>query len=103
QIRFYNPEHYSRNFNVANIHLQLSRIPEHAAVSAQTPFVPHLALRNDIYQFPILKNADYIVYSENESSYPLTKEQFDKKLDEILISGQWEFVYEGEISILKRR
>lgn len=103
QIRFYNAEHYSRNFNVANIHLQLSRIPEHAAVSAQAPFVPHLALRNDIYQFPIVNNANYIVYSLNESSYPLTKEQFDKKLDEILNSGQWEFVYVGEISILKRR
>jgi uncharacterized membrane protein len=59
--RIYQPEHWTRNFDVPQTYLALNLIPTNAAVSAQSPFVPHLAEREHIYQYPIIKDAGYII------------------------------------------
>lgn len=96
KIRFYQAAHYSRKYNVKTVYLELDKIPSGAAVSAQSPFVPHLALRDKIYQFPVIKDADYIVLSLNEDKFPLKEEEFTAKLKEINASGEWEETFSGE-------
>jgi uncharacterized membrane protein len=102
QIRFYKKAHYERELDIKNLNYYLSKIPEDAKVSAQVFLVPHLALRDNIYQFPIIMDADYIIYCRKEGAYPLTKPEFDKKADELESSKEWVVCYKNEVTILKR-
>lgn len=102
QIRFYKLNHYKRDYNVKNVHEQLAKIPPQAIVSAQSPFLPHLSLRNHIYQFPIIKDAAYVVYSEKENTYPISQNKFNELITEIRQSGKWQAIYDKEVVILKK-
>jgi uncharacterized membrane protein len=103
RIRFYQANHYQRNYDVEAVHRQLSKIPADAAVSALAPFVPHLSLRDKIYQFPLIKDAEYIVYSEKEGKYPLDEGEFQNILSTIYESGDWVLEYEKDgVVILKK-
>ena len=102
RIRFYQKSHYQRDYDVKSVHKYLLKIPKNANVSAQSPFVPHLSLRENIYQFPIIKNADYIVYSRKEGSYPLLKEEFELKINQLEHSGDWEILYDDDLTILRK-
>ncbi len=102
KLRFYQKDHYQRIYDVKSIHHNLAKIPSDAIVSAQSPFVPHLALRESIYQFPLIKNAEYIVYSKKEKSYPLTQKEFDEEISKLENLTEWEIFYSGEVIILKK-
>jgi len=93
RIRIYQGMHYTRGYEVKKVHGALNMIPPGAIVSAQSPFVPHLALRDHIYQFPIIKDAEYIVISAREGSYPLSKEAFVNEMDRLGASGDWEVLF----------
>jgi uncharacterized membrane protein len=104
KIRFYNPDHYQRDYPVGEVHSQISKIPNNATVSAQSPFLPHLALRDNIYCFPIINDAEYIIYSDMELTSPLTKQGFKLKVEEIRNSAEWEIFFKADfLVILKRR
>jgi len=102
-IRFYQMKHYTRNYNVQEAHRLLLKIPNDAIVSAQSPFVPHLALRDKVYTFPIVKDADYIVFSFQESPYPLSKEAFDTKINGYRESKEWVRLHDSALIILKKK
>lgn len=103
KIRFYQASHYARGYDVNVVYRELEKIPPDAAVSAQSPFVPHLALRDKIYQFPIVNDATYIILSENEETYPLKKDVFAEEVNTIKASGTWAVVYSGEGLLVFRR
>ncbi len=90
RIRFYQTGHYSRTYDVKPVKAILKNIPPDAKVSAQSPFVPHLALRDHIFQFPIMKDAEYVLFSTEENSYPLTPEDFESKTAEFFHHPDWE-------------
>lgn len=102
RIRPYAKDHYLRNYAVGKAHEQLKSIPKESAVSAQSPFVPHLAFRSDIYQFPIIKNAEYIVLSKNESTYPLDEYNFTQKIQELKTDSNWVLIEERPLMIFRR-
>jgi len=102
QIRFYQAGHYKRDYDVKKVHELLSEIPENAAVSAQSPFLPHLALRDRIYQFPIIRDARYIIYSGKENSYPMTVDGFHSLTRELEHSKDWKILFRGDITVLYR-
>ncbi len=102
-LRFYQQCHYERDYNVAAVHKHLSEIPSEAIVSAQSPFLPHLALRESIYQFPIIRDAEYVVFSNREEMYPLKENEFQNLTDSLLHSDIWTpFIHTKELVILKR-
>jgi len=104
RIRLYQASHYTSNYNVSNLHRQLSMIPKDGIVSAQSAFVPQLALRDKIYQFPLIKDAEYVVYSLKENCYPITKDAFINFINELENSIEWTIQYKDEdITILKRK
>jgi folate-dependent tRNA-U54 methylase TrmFO/GidA len=96
RMKIYVANHYRRNYNVKIIHDELSKIPSDVIVSAQSPYLAHLALRDKIYQFPIIKDAEVIVYSFNEQPYPLSKDEFKQFTDDLIHSGKWKIQFEGE-------
>lgn len=103
RIRWYKKGHYTREYNVKNIHEQLQKIPKNAIVSAQSPFLPHLSLRDKIYQFPILKDAEFIVFSNLENPYPLTVNEFDSITSSLKNEPKWIIIYDNEITILQKK
>jgi len=104
KIRFYQSPHYSRDYDVKKVYRQLSGIPDDAVVSVQSPFLPHLSLRDNIYQFPMIKDAQYIIYSEKEEPYPLDSVSFKQKTASLEKSTQWEVIYKQDgFTILKKQ
>lgn len=103
RIRIYKEAHYRRDYDVRKVYNALEMIPADAIVSAQSPFVPHLALRDRIYQFPIIKDAAYIVLSTHELPYPLTGDEFQVKAETFLNSPEWKVIYSGEGFMILRK
>jgi uncharacterized membrane protein len=104
RIRIYKAAHYQRNYDVNKVYGALDIIPHDAIVSAQAPFVPHLALRDRIYQFPIIRDAEYIVFSVHELPYPMSEDGFIKMTRDLMASPEWDQVYheEGFVMLQKR-
>lgn len=98
-IQFYKGKHYRRHFSAAKAHEALKLIPKDAPVSALSPFVPHLAFRDYIYEFPYLGNSRYIALILNENPYPLSEEAYNRKIAELRESKDWKVLYD-EDSIL---
>ena len=102
RLRFYKICHYERDYDINLAHKILAKIPCNAIVSAQSPFVPHLALRDNIYQFPIVKNAQYVVYSIKENYYPLSKIEFERAIQNLHKSKKWKILHDGDITVLQK-
>lgn len=102
-IKFYNASHYQKNYDVKLVYEKLKTIPPDAPVSVQTNFLPHLALRDHAYQFPLIHNAQFIILAPSEISYPLEQEEYNLKVREIRESPEWETLFESkDIFILRR-
>lgn len=86
RIRFYQAGHYHCDFNKAEVKDILSQIPASARVSAQSMFVPHLINKKAVYQYPIIRNADYLLLSTDIHAWPLTPESLQKQIDSLLSS-----------------
>ncbi|MGB1004085.1 MAG: DUF2079 domain-containing protein [Salibacteraceae bacterium] len=102
KIRFYQARHYKRHYNVNDAHRELSKLPINAIISAQGPFVPHVAYRDKVYQFPVIKDAEYIVFSDNEDYYVTSKNEFKTVTDSLRKSENWVITYDNAITILRK-
>jgi|GEM_PF-1432541 len=71
--------------NAADIYESLRMIPKEASVSAQDPFVSHLAHREKIYLFPeAINKAQFVLVDLQKSTYPVTSWQYHQSLKELL-------------------
>jgi len=103
RIRFYKKEHYVRHYSVKEVYQIIENIPQEAVVSVQSPFLPHLALRDKVYQFPIIKDAEYIIVSEEEAPWPLSQERFKEIIDSLKISPNQTIIYDSKtVLVLKK-
>jgi len=102
---FYDKTHYESQLNPAEINKALLSIPKDAIVSASTPLTPHLAFREKIYQFPIVKDATYIVLLiTKNNTYPLSEVEFSKQLNEYLNNDNYKVQYrKNDLLILKKK
>ncbi len=96
RIRLYKSSHYTSDYSVNKVYEQLSKIPENAVVCVQSSFLPHLAYRDNIYQFPIIKDAEFIIYSEKNDIYPLDRKAFDSLTTALKNSNDWTVKYTDE-------
>ncbi|MGQ3133715.1 MAG: DUF2079 domain-containing protein, partial [Flavobacteriales bacterium] len=85
-IKFYEKQHFqSPHADLPFIHQKLSEIPAKASVSASSELTPHLAMRREIYHFPVVRDADYIVaISAHTNYYPLSESSFFQ------LTGKWQ-------------
>lgn len=102
RVRFYKADHFKREIDINRIHENLKMIPEDAAVSAQTIFIPHLCLRSKIYNFPHVIDAEYLVLSNSDKLFSDADQEQIKKIDQILDSNEWQILVIEEIMILKK-
>ncbi len=104
RIRFYSEHHYKRHYPTALVKEQLNRIPSDAIVSTQSPFQPYLSLRDKVYHFPVVKDAEYIVLSTHESPWPVSQEELKEWMRKLDHSPEWERVAtQSWVRIYKRR
>ncbi|MBI2723121.1 MAG: DUF2079 domain-containing protein [Bacteroidetes bacterium] len=90
----FSQHHYFSFFNQADVEKTISKIPDHAGLSALSSFAPHVALRKDITMFPDIHKADYIFVAESPHEYPLQGEQLHNEIMKYKTSADWETVSE---------
>ncbi|MBI2039973.1 DUF2079 domain-containing protein [Candidatus Microgenomates bacterium] len=77
----------TQRFNYINNALQT--FPTEAAISAQSPIVPHLSNRNKVYLYPEVLDADYIIVDEKLNHYPMKVNEFEDRIASIKTSSEW--------------
>lgn len=102
---FYYGGHYKSNLNLKAIYKQINTLPEDAILSVSSPLSPHLAFRKKIYTFPNIKDAAYIVlFSADQGTYPLKKEDFITKVSTLKESDKFKVIYDdNDLLIFKRK
>lgn len=105
KLRIYQKHHYQQAyFSPEDARKLISQIPDEASVCATSVFVPHLALRDEIYDFPIGMNhnpeycllvRDFNRYSEQNRE--LVRQMLDEQEDYEIISSA------ENLYLLKRR
>lgn len=103
RLRIYDAKHYQREFPIKKAYKLLELIPKNASVSAQSAFVPHLSCRDKIYQFPIIKDAEFIILSPKDNYYPIDSTQFFYIADSLYHSNLWITLIKDENFIVYRR
>ncbi|MGB0387479.1 MAG: DUF2079 domain-containing protein [Ardenticatenaceae bacterium] len=67
----------------------MATIPPDAAVSAQSQINPHLSQREQIYRFPDVREADFILIDVTVASLFFHPNDLRRDMEERLVSGQW--------------
>ncbi|HOY30951.1 MAG TPA: DUF2079 domain-containing protein [Bacteroidales bacterium] len=101
-VAFYDKIHYKTHLNIKEINSALRSIPDKVPVSVTSTIAPHLACREKLYHFPVVKDAAYVVLVQGDY-YPLTKEDFFKKMNECIEKDHFVLKYdENDLFILKK-
>jgi hypothetical protein len=70
----------------------MEKIPADAAVMANSAYVGQLAYRDKCYTLPLVKDAEFILISSTESTYPLSVEQTNEFIQAIQVDTTWNLV-----------
>ncbi len=102
---FYKASHYEAGLDVSAINQMLNTIPDDAIVSASNVLCPHLAGRENIYLYPVVKDAEYVVLlTEGRDPYPFLAKDYPEHLKQLRESGTYEVVAEASnLLILKTK
>lgn len=97
--------HYSSDgLNVSYLHKELAKIPNGIPLSVMSCLAPHLANRDKIYHFPVIKDAEMIVVLKDKRSfYPMNKEDFDKKIKELVDSNEFKIVKDENLLLILKK
>lgn len=101
KIKFYEADFYRRDYP-PELKQIFQAIPADAAVSASSRLLPHLAYRQKIYFFPMIKDAEYVCLSVYGDTWPATMEEYEAKIAELRAQGWQDHYSEGNALILKR-
>ncbi len=101
---FYQSTHYKREIPLKELNQLVKAVPEKAPVSATFYMVPHIANRKTIYQFPQIKDAEYVLaVNDNVESYPIDYHQHKFKVDSLINSGNWNIELKTEHGYLLKK
>ncbi|KKR23768.1 MAG: DUF2079 domain membrane protein [Candidatus Daviesbacteria bacterium GW2011_GWB1_39_5] len=85
------------------IQKSLQTISSSASVSAQSPIIPHLANREQIFFFPEVFGAEYIVLDSSLSSYPMNPDSLKERIATFKKSNYWKIKLEDRSLIIFQR
>lgn len=103
KLTFYKNSHYTAEFDIAEVHRALKLIPPDVPLSASEVLVPHLAFRDSIYQFPVVKNAEFIMILRHSQSYPLNAEELIRESERLLHDKSWLLLYNKNNTLIFRK
>jgi uncharacterized membrane protein len=100
----FSKEHYQSEFQNSKLNKIFKTIGKEEIVSAVTNFVPHLAFRKKIYQFPIVKDATTIVLTIKEGfNYPLTQEEYNNEIKMFKLDSSFRIAYSDKTLIIFKK
>ncbi len=101
---YYHPVHYKTQLNIAEVNRMLKLIPANASVAASAKLAPHISLRDKVYHFPDIHDAEYIacLYDIHEG-WPLTNEEYLQKIEEYKQCSDYEILTETKDIIIFRK
>lgn len=103
-VRIYKAEHYRQKINLDSYRKACKLIPSNSSLSAQSHLHPHFAWRDEIYQFPSIKNAQYIVLDTANNYYPISKKDYKIRLNNLLLSENFQIIFsENNMMVLKKK
>lgn len=103
-LMFYKKERYESNLDLKAMHKTLQEIPADAAVSAESRLVAHLAFRDEIYFYPVIDDAKYIVLlHSDEQTYPLSTEDYTQKVKDLMDSPDWKVEHKSKDLLIFKR
>ena len=101
KTNFLSSDHYRSDMDVSTIHQSIAQIPKGASVSSHFCLSPHLAFREEIYQFPIVNDATFIaLLKKPQNYYPISEEDYRKKIEELRIDKNYLVWSENESVII---
>lgn len=101
---FYIKEHYQCEFDRKEVKRVIALIPDDANVSALNVFCPHVSFRKNIYQYPDLNDAEYVLLASTEIAYPIKGRELNTKIEEFKNSQQWQTLSASKgIYLFKKR
>lgn len=104
KIKFYDKSFYEAPFDVRKVNRLLKQILENARVSSSNVITPHIAQRQFIYFFPVVNDAEYIVFSMSDNNYLMSVEENDKHRNNYLNSPEWQIIgKEYPVFMLKKK
>jgi len=92
--KVYDKRFYQSDYNLRKTHKLLRKIPKDVKVSASEDFFPHLAQRFNIYFFPEVKDAEYIIFSVFDDYFRMSHMENEKIRNEYLNSPDWVVIAE---------
>jgi uncharacterized membrane protein len=84
-------------------HELLHSIPTTAAVSAQTTLAPHLSQRQEVYLFPTLRDAEYVLLDRRATQYPVEPAEYHAAVEHLLADPCFEVLVQEDDLLLLRR
>lgn len=66
-----------------DIHGQLAEVPSDASVSSQHILRPQLSSRGELYRFPDVSGADYIVLNTQMTPWPLSESEYNSRIQSL--------------------
>ena len=100
----FSPVHWKQNnFYLMTARNALSLVPDDVPVSASNTLLPHLSMRDQVYMFPKIENAEAVLVLRQFDCYPPSPEEVEAKVAEMRASGDWEVIFEEGPLILFRR
>ncbi len=105
KTRFYRDRFYKTHIDVPKVYKHLEEIPDTARVCAQANILPHLAMRERIYTFPHLRDAEYVVFlTSSNNHWPYKKKRYWEKVNQFKNDTTYEkLVDDKEVLLLKKR
>ena len=101
---FWQKPHFKSHYDLSDVKILMSRIPEDAAVMANSAYVGQLAYRDKCYTLPFVKDAEFILISSTESTYPLSVEQTNEFIEALQVDSTWNLVEQrGHVYLFQRK
>lgn len=101
--KFYDKRFYKIPFNLKEVNKLMSLVPADAKVSASNMFVPHFAQRRNIYYFPSVNDAEYLILSVFDHYYLQSLYENEIERMKYLQDPKWETVgFDFPVFLLKR-
>jgi uncharacterized membrane protein len=82
----------------------IGQVPPDASVAAQVDLKPHFSVRPHRYLIPSrLQEVEYLLFDTQGNTWPLSKSENARLLEDLRISGQWDVMEEKSGFVLMRK
>lgn len=104
KTNFLKKDFYKTGLDIKTLRKTMALIPDNASLSASNSIAPQVALREKIYLFPRVDDAEYIFVLKKGDNWPVTQEQFDAMLVQLKTSNTWDILAdERQFLLLKKK